>query len=373
MLLTVMKLFDIQHIMEQWAPPATAWKDDNVGLQVGSYDAEIVNILLALDVTMDVAREAVQRRANLIITHHPLFFHPLRSLTSNSRAGKIALYLAEQKINLFSSHTNLDSAPGGVNFVLAELLGLENVSVLSPLTESMMKVAVFVPKEHLDRVAAAMHKAGAGTFTKYEECSFRTEGVGTFRGTQKANPFIGTKGILEIVPEVKLEMIVPSWKLSGVVSAMLDAHPYEEVAYDIIPLKNRAPETGLGTIGDLPSAMTREAFLSMVRKKIGSEVLRYSGNVNRIERVAVCGGAGSSLIADAIQNGADAFVTADVKYHTFQDAERNILLVDAGHFETEHHVIAAVEHRMKKFLKESKSLSKVYVTKHTTNPVSYYY
>jgi dinuclear metal center YbgI/SA1388 family protein len=369
----MMKLSEIQRILEQWAPPATAWKGDNVGLQVGSYNAEIVNILLALDVTMEVAREAAQRRANLIITHHPLLFHPLRSLTSNSRAGEIALYLAEQRINLFAAHTNLDSAPGGVNFVLAELLGLKNTSVLSPLTESMMKIAVFVPKEHLDRVAAAMHNAGAGTFTKYEECSFRTEGVGTFRGTHEANPFIGTKGILEIVPETKLEMIVPSWKLSGVMSAMLGAHPYEEAAYDIIPLKNRALDAGLGAIGDLPNRMTRDAFLSMTKKKINTEVLRYSGNTNRIQRVAVCGGAGSELIGDAIQKNADAFVTADVKYHTFQDAERDILLVDAGHFETEHHVIPAIEHRLKKFLKESKSSSKVFVTKHKTNPVSYYY
>ncbi len=371
-MLPAMKLSEIQHMLEEWAPPGTAWKDDNVGLQVGSQNADIVNILLALDVTMDVAREAVQKKANLIITHHPLFFHPLRSLTSHSRAGEIALYLAEQKINLFAAHTNLDSAPGGVNFVLAELLGLKNISVLSPLPENLIKIAVFVPKEHLDRVAAAMHSAGGGTFTKYEECSFRTEGVGTFRGTHEANPFIGTKGILEIVPETKLEMLVPSWKLTDVVKAMRSAHPYEEAAFDIVPLKNRAMNVGLGAIGDLPAAMMHEAFLSMVKKKIESPVLRYSGKAHRIQRVAVCGGAGSELINDAMQNGAGAFITADVKYHTFQDAERDILLIDAGHFETEHHVIPAIEHRVKKFLQESKSSSKIYITKCNTNPVSYY-
>ncbi|MDE3056629.1 MAG: Nif3-like dinuclear metal center hexameric protein [Bacteroidota bacterium] len=368
-----MKLSEFQQVLDEWAPPAAAWKSDNVGLQVGSRSAEIVNILLALDVTMEVAREAVQRRANLIVTHHPLLFHPLRSLTPNSRAGEIALYLAEQKINLFAAHTNLDSVPGGVNFVLAELFGLKNISILSPLEGSMVKVVVFVPNEHLERVAAAMHGAGAGTFTKYEECSFRTEGVGTFRGTHAAHPFIGVKGILEIVPETKLEMIVPSWKLSGAIRAMLSAHPYEEAAYDIIPLKNRPADAGLGAIGNLPAAMSRETFLAMVKKKTGAEVLRYSGHSGRIQRVAVCGGAGSEFIGDAVQDGADAFVTADVQYHTFQDAEKDILLVDAGHFETESHVLAAIESRLKKFLKASKHPSKVYLTKRNTNPVSYYY
>ena len=359
--------------MEEWIPPATAWKGDNSGLQVGRTGATISNILLALDATLDVAREAEARKVNLIVTHHPLLFHPLRSLTEKSRPGEIALRLAERKINLYAAHTNLDHVRGGVSFVMASLLGLQRVHTLSPLPATLVKLAVFVPASHLEKVAAAMHEAGGGRFTNYQECSFRTEGIGTFKGMGGANPFTGTKGILERAPEVKLEMLVETWDLSATMAAMFKEHPYEEVAYDIYPLNNESLEFGLGAIGELPKSLPLEKFLARVKKTFGTPVLRYTGKrTNAVQRVAVCGGSGGELLSQAIGQHADAFITADIKYHGFQDAERDILLIDAGHFETEHHILPALALRVKEIVKSEKASSKVFITRKNTNPVSYY-
>ncbi len=368
-----MTLGKFQHLLEEWIPPATAWKGDNCGIQVGRTRSEIRNILLALDATLEVAQEAVARNANLIITHHPLLFHPLRSLTEESRAGEIAIYLAERKINLYAAHTNLDHVRGGVSFVMASLLGLHNVRTLSPLPETLVKLAVFVPSSHLEKVAKAMHNAGGGRFTDYQECSFRSEGIGTFKGMDGAKPFIGTKGILEKTPEVKLEMPVEMWNLGATMTAMFREHPYEEVAYDISPLQNENKEYGLGAIGEFTRPLPQEKLLSLVKKVFGTPFLRYTGKtVKTIRKIAVCGGAGGELVSEAIRQHADAFITADLKYHGFQDAEQDILLIDAGHFETEYHVLPALAQRVREIIKKEKAPSKVFITKKNTNPVSYY-
>ena len=367
------KLGEFQRFIEEWIPPATAWKGDNTGIQIGRPESSIKNILLALDATMDVAREAVVRKANLIVTHHPLLFQPLRSLTSNSRSGEIALFLAERKINLYAAHTNLDHVRGGVSFVMAGLLGLKNVRILSPMNGSLVKVVVFVPASHLENVSTAMHAAGAGKFTKYEECSFRTEGVGTFKGLKDSDPFIGARGVLEKTPEVKLEMPVESWNLPRVTEAMLKEHPYEEVAYDIIPLQNDSTEFGLGVIGECQKPLTQEQVLSLVKKAFAIPVLRHSGKTNRsVKRIALCGGAGFEALNDALRHRADVFITGDIKYHGFQDAERKILLIDAGHYETEHHVLPLLASRIRSIVQRQNASSKVFITKRNTNPISYY-
>ena len=364
---------EFQRTLEEWIPLATAWKGDNSGVQVGRKDSRITNILVALDVTMEVAHEAVQRRANLIITHHPLMFYPLRSLTPDSRAGEIALYVAEQKINLYAAHTNLDHVAGGVSSVMAAKLGLQNVKILSPMRESVSKVIVFVPGSHLENVASAIHGAGGGRFSKYQECSFRSEGVGTFKGMKGARPFIGKEGVLERTPEVKLEMLVEKWNLSRVIGAMLKAHPYEEVAYDVIPLENESREIGLGAVGELPRPVSGKAFLKLVKQKFGLPSLRFAGSAAKsVKRVAVCGGAGSDLVPEAIRQNADAFVTADVKYHSFQGAERELLLIDAGHFETEQGVLPVLAERVRAIAGSYRSQSKVFITKKNTNSISYF-
>jgi dinuclear metal center YbgI/SA1388 family protein len=366
-------LGEFQHAIEEWIPPATSWEGDNVGIQVGRPDATITNILLALDATVALAQEARTRNANLIITHHPLFFHPLRSLTPKSRAGDVALYMAEHNINLYSAHTNLDHVDGGVSHAMASLLGLKNVRTLSPLTGTLAKVAVFVPMSHLEKVARAMYDAGGGKFTNYEECSFRTEGIGTFKGTESSKPFVGTRGVLENTPEMKLEMLVETWKLERVIDAMTEAHPYEELAYDVYRLENKSRMFGLGAIGELPRQIPLKDLLSLAKKKLGSPALRFSGEMSRkVKRVAVCGGAGIGILGEAVRQEADAFITADVKYHSFQEAEGSICLIDAGHFETERHVLPVLEERVKAIVRQKKSSSKIFISTTNLNPVSYF-
>ncbi len=367
------KLGEFQRHIEEWIPPATAWKGDNTGIQVGRPECRVTNILLALDATMEVAHEAVVKKANLIVTHHPLLFQPLRSLTPLTREGEIALFLAERKISLYAAHTNLDYAQGGVSFAMADLLGLGNVRILSPMKGSLVKVVVFVPSGHVEKVAGAMHAAGAGEFTKYEECSFRSEGVGTFKGSEGAKPFIGTKGVLEKTPETKLEMITQTWKLRKVIEAMLAAHPYEEVAYDLISLQNENSEAGLGVIGECAKPISEKHLLSLTKKAFEIPTLRYSGRISRrIKRIALCGGAGFEALDDAVRQGADAFITSDIKYHGFQKADEDILLIDAGHYETERHVLPLLATRIRSIAQTLHASSRVFITKKNTNSISYY-
>jgi hypothetical protein len=262
----------------------------------------------------------------------------------------------------------------GVNFELAKAIGLQNISILSPIKESLQKISVFVPKKYVEQVASAMHTAGAGTFSKYDMCSFRTEGIGTFRGMNNANPFIGTVGNTEKVDEVKIEMLCETWKSSGVVKAMLSAHPYEEVAFDIFPLANKNTEYGLGAVGEFDTKVSTTEFLKITSKKLNSKQLRFSNKkpVKSIKKVAVCGGSGGEFIDDAISAKADAFVTADIKYHTFQEYEEKILLIDAGHFETEHLVLPAIAKKSKEIVAAQKTKTKVFITKQNTNSIQYY-
>lgn len=364
-----MRIKDLRKHFEEITPLAIAWKGDNVGLLIGRENDTIQNILIALDVTLDVAKEAVKRKANVIITHHPLLFHPLRNVTPDSRIGEIVLFLIEHKINLYAAHTNLDSVQWGVNFALADALGLKNTKILSPLKDSLTSISVFIPRDHVDIVADAMHSAGGGMFSKYDHCSFRGKGIGTFRGMNNANPFIGAVGTKESVEEIKLDMLVEQWKTNSVVSAMLKAHPYEEVAYNIVPLKNKNSEFGLGAIGTLKTPLKQESFLSLIKKALGATAVRYSGKGSMIKYVAVCGGSGAELIDDAVSQQADAMVTSDLKYHTFQEFEQKILLVDAGHFETEHGVLPVLSKRISQIVKQQQHHGKIFITKHRTNPV----
>ncbi len=360
---------EFQRHFEQLVPSGIAWNGDNVGILVGSGERTITNVVIALDVTAEVIAEAKRKKANLIVTHHPLIFHPLKQVTPRTRVGKLVLALAENTIALFAAHTNLDSVPWGVSGALAQAIGLTDTSVLSPAEGRLRKITVFVPEQHVESVAEAMHDAGAGMFARYDRCSFRSSGTGTFRGKEGATPYIGTVGTMEKVPETRLEMIVESWKLSAVLDAMLKAHPYEEAAYDILPLTNAHPEFGLGIIGTLPRPLSQRQFLTLVKQRLGVSGVRFSGHREAIRRVAVCGGSGTELIDEAVSRNADAFVTADVKYHTFQDAEDRLLLVDAGHYETEQVVLPVLGGTVKRILEEHGSNGKVFVTRHSTNPV----
>jgi dinuclear metal center YbgI/SA1388 family protein len=365
---------DLQQILETWAPRELAWEEDNVGAQIGTAGKTVRSILVALDVTDEVVAEAKRKRCDAIVTHHPLFFRPLRSINADRRVERLATELVRNDIALYAAHTNLDFTPRGVSETLAGRLELLDVTVLKPSSRLFKKVAVFVPVPDVERVAAAMAGAGAGAIGNYDSCSFRSAGTGTYRANDEARPYIGRKGVLEHTPEIRLETLVPVWLLDKVIAAMKESHPYEEVAFDVAELANTSGHHGSGAIGTLPTKMTTEQFLKAVKKKLNASTLRYSpARKKRIERVAVCGGSGSELLSDAISSGADAFVTSDVRFHTFQEADGRITLVDAGHYETEQPIVRAIVGYLKGELKKRNFKVPVAASAASRNAVHYFY
>ncbi|HET6568068.1 MAG TPA: Nif3-like dinuclear metal center hexameric protein [Rhodothermales bacterium] len=346
---------DIADVIEAWAAPASAQSYDNVGLQVGDPSRSVERAVIALDLTAGVIDEAKRTGAGLIITHHPLIFRPLRNVTAGSGPSGLAFQLASQGIALYSAHTNLDAAPGGVSFALAEQLGLQDVRFLKPFPETLYKLVTFVPPSHTDAVRQALADAGAGRIGDYDSCSFSLRGTGTFRPGEEASPFIGTTGGgLESVEEDRLEVEVARWDLGRVVQALRSAHPYEEVAYDVYPVQQANTRAGFGAVGRLPAPEPLEAFLRRVSSRLGAESLQYVGAPGQVvHRVAVCGGSGSDLTATAMASGADAYVTADVTYHKFFDVldaedRPRMVLIDAGHYQTE----AVTEEILRAYLAE---------------------
>jgi dinuclear metal center YbgI/SA1388 family protein len=305
-----MTVRDIQNILEKWAPKEYAWKTDNVGLQVGNLNQRVNRILVTLDLTEEIVDEAKAKKIDLIISHHPLFYQPIKSVTNEHRAGKLTSQLLLNKISLYSLHTNLDFADSGVSITLAEELKLKDIDFLKKATDLQKKIVVFVPLDSVYNVMKAMADAGAGNIGNYNYCSFRTEGIGTFRGSKKAKPFIGKRERIESVSETRLEMIAPSWKISLVVEAMKASHPYEEVAFDVYNIENPSGNTGAGAIGNLDKKISLNDFLAYTKKTLKIQMIRYSGSPrHKIQRVAVCGGSGSDLLGEAIRNNADAFIT----------------------------------------------------------------
>ena len=364
---------EIIKYLEEWAPKGIAWDKDNVGWQVGDPKIKIKNILLSLDLKEEVIESAIKENCNLIITHHPLLYYPLKNLDfSNNKNARLIQRLIKNNISLYSAHTNLDFTKNGVSYQMAKKLSLKKIDFLKNLSGNQFKLAVFVPLSAVERVAEAIHQAGGGIIGEYSNCSFRTSGTGTFKGSGETNPSIGEKRKLESAEEVKLEVLVDNWKLNSIINSMKKAHPYEEVAFDIYPLKNDNVNYGIGAIGELNKSMSKHDFLELVSSKLNASGLRCSkGGKNKIKTVAVCGGSCGDLIDEAIEQKADAFVTADLKYHSFQDAEGRILLIDAGHYETELPILDEVKRRIQLFLKENKKI-KVLKFKGSTNPIVFY-
>jgi dinuclear metal center YbgI/SA1388 family protein len=339
---TTPTIADVTDALEAWAPPGSAQDYDNVGLQVGDASRTVDTALLALDVTPQVLEEAQEIGADLIVTHHPLLFRPLDGVTADSYVSNLALRLAESETALYSIHTNLDAAPGGVSFALADRLGLTEVGFLDGFDETLYKLAVFVPEDAFDTVREALADAGAGRIGDYEACAFAVEGTGFFKPGANTDPYIGEAGgDVESAQERKLEVEVARWNLGRVLNALHDAHPYDEVAYDLYPVHQSNSQAGLGALGVLPEPEPMPDFLTRVADRLDAGSLRYAGDdESPVERVAVCGGAGSDFIGTALGAGADAYVTADVKYHEFfnvldTDGTPEMALVDPGHYESE--------------------------------------
>lgn len=332
----------IMDAMERLAPRCLAEEWDNVGLLVGSPAQTVRKVLICLDVTEKNVGQAVDGGADLIIAHHPFIFKPLKNLRTDLPQGRLLRQLLRYDIAVFAAHTNLDIAGGGVNDVLAGLLGLEEVSTLAEtFREELLKLAVFVPAAQADEVQAAIAKAGAGHIGNYSSCCFKTEGKGSFLPLSGTSPFIGRPGRLETVEEVKLETIVPEKLARRVVKAMLAAHPYEEAAYDLYPLKNAGRAQGLGRIGRLKEAVEAETFAREVKKALAARQVRLvKSGERKIKKAALCSGSGAEFIVKAAYAGADVLVTGDVKYHEAQKAQEcGIHLIDAGHFATEMPVV----------------------------------
>ncbi len=360
--------------IENWAPKGTAESYDNVGLLLGRPDAEVSRGLVALDLTPAVVKEAIDLQAQLIVTHHPPIFKPTRSITSSDFVGSMLLTLAENGIAVYSAHTNIDSAVGGVSFELASRLELNEPQFLSPSTDAVSKIVTFVPTDSALKVRDAMSLAGAGRIGRYTSCSFATQGVGTFTPQDGAQPTKGSTGILETVEETRIEMEVERPRLSQTIKALKEAHPYEEVAYDVYPITKESTRTGLGVVGNLPSPESLFEFLERTRVALNCEALRFTGSSKKpIQRVAVCGGSGGSLIPDALRAGADAFVTSDLTYHRFFDVldsegSTKMALIDAGHYETE----AFAEELLVQRLSAAVSDVRWEATGYRTSPIGFY-
>ena len=368
-----MKTKEIVKILDDWAPPGIAWERDNVGLQVGSLEMEVKHIFLCLELTESSLKEALSKNCNLIISHHPLLFQPVKKINIDShQPSRLISELIKNNITLLSYHTNLDFTKDGVSFELAKRLSLMNIKFVRPLEANQYKLVVFVLKESAKVVADAIFKAGGGILGEYGGCSFLTPGEGTFIGSERSNPVIGGKMHFEKVEEVRLEILVNEWKIKDVVKALRKAHPYEEPAYDIYPLKNENPNYGYGAIGDMSPALHTEEFLEYIKIKLQLPGFKYTtGKSKIIRKVAVCGGSGADLLPEAIAQKADAFITADVKYHTYQDAEKNILLIDGGHYETEIPVLEAVKEKLSMIIADSAVT--ISVAEVSTNPIKFYY
>ncbi|MBW6497096.1 MAG: Nif3-like dinuclear metal center hexameric protein [Bacteroidales bacterium] len=364
-----MILKELLECFEQVAPGTLQESYDNSGLQLGSPTKEVNKGLICLDVTPSVVGEAISKGCDLIISHHPLIFKGLKKITGAHFTEKVIIEAIKHDIAIVSVHTNLDNVELGVNHRLGQAMGLKNLKILQPQKGQLRKLVTFCPVSHAEKVRAAIFEAGAGHIGDYDCCSFNLEGSGTFRAGKEANPFVGQINELHIEPEVRIETVLPVFLERKVLNAMIKSHPYEEVAYDIYPLENVFEKTGSGMVGELEIPLSENDFLEMLKKKLKIPCLRHTAFTGQaIKKVAFCGGSGGFLLSDALKAGAQAFVTGDLKYHQFFEAEGNILIADAGHYETE------------QFTKEllydivNKNFSKfaLLISGVNTNPVNYF-
>jgi dinuclear metal center YbgI/SA1388 family protein len=364
-----MKIREIISELENRAAPVLQEGYDNSGLLTGDASWDCKGILCTLDCTEQIVEEAIKKNCNLIVAHHPIIFGGLKKITGKNYVEKTVIAAIKNDIAIYAIHTNLDNVIDGVNSKLAEKLGLLNRSVLAPKTSILKKLYTFVPVEYAEKVKDAIFKAGGGHIGNYSDCSFSQEGTGTFKGEEGTNPYVGQPGKRHEEKEVKVEVIFPSWLEQKIVDALIKSHPYEEVAYDIIGLDNQHKGIGSGIIGDLPTAMKEQEFLKLLKKQFGLSVVRHTRLLETdIEKVALCGGAGSFLVSKALSAGADAYVTADMKYHEFFDANDRILICDIGHYESEQFTVDLLAD----LLQQKFPTFAVLKPDHSTNPVYYF-
>ena len=365
-----MKIQEVLQYLENLAPPQLQESYDNSGLLTGKWDWECSGILISLDATESVIREAINKKCNLVVAHHPILFRGVRKITGDDYVQEALIAAIKNDVAIYAVHTNLDNVLRGVSGKMADLLGLVNVKVLLPKESILEKLYTFVPVEDAEKVRKAIFAAGGGNIGKYAECSFNVEGIGTYTAQPGADPYIGKIGQPQTTTEIKIEVIFPSYLRNAVIKALLDAHPYEEVAYDVLKVENVHLGTGAGAIGSLPHPMDEESFLKHLKQKFNLRLVRHTTLLNKkITRVALCGGAGSFLISKALASKADIYITGDIKYHEFFDANGRMVIADIGHFESEQFTIDLLH----QVLEEKFPTFAVLKSGTQTNPVNYYF
>lgn len=357
----------ITDYLEKIAPKQLQESYDNSRLLTGNHSLELTGVLISLDCTEEVVGEAIATEANMIIAHHPILFGGIKSLTGKNYVERTIIKAIKNDIAIYAIHTNLDNIAGGVNKKLADRIGLINTRILKPLT-NLRKLVTFIPPESTEKVIRRLHNIGAGNIGNYSECSFKVIGKGSFKPNEAANPALGEENKLEEVEEDRIEIIFPDHLSSSVVSELKLAHPYEEVAYYLTNLENENQDNGAGMIGEIPEAMMPEVFLKHLKDSLSLSCIKYTEYNKEIKKVAICGGSGSFLLKEAINHEADVFVTGDVKYHEFFDAEAALMFCDIGHYESE----VGTKELLYDLLTKKFTNFALHLSKSVTNPIKYY-
>ncbi|WP_299671909.1 Nif3-like dinuclear metal center hexameric protein [uncultured Polaribacter sp.] len=363
-----MKIKEITNCIEKLAPLQYAEDFDNVGLLVGTYQTEVRGVLVTLDTLEETVDEAIAKKCNLIVSFHPIIFGGLKKLNGNSYVERVVLKAIKNDIAIYATHTALDNSQNGVSAKMCEVLGLVNTKILIPKKGIIKKLTTFVPSEKANNLRDALFNAGAGNIGNYDQCSFNMEGEGTYRGNENSNPTLGERGKLHTEKETRISVVFESKNEASILKALQENHPYEEVAYELITTENVHQNIGMGMIGELPNEMDEQEFLLFLKKTMQTACVRHSNFINKkIKKVAVLGGAGSFAISNAKGAGADAYVSADFKYHEFFKAENSILLADIGHYESEQFTKnLLVDYLTKKF-----SNFAIVLSEKSTNPIYY--
>lgn len=363
-----MKISDIAGALESFAPLYLQESYDNAGLIIGSPSDDVTSAIIALDVTEEVIDEAVEQNCKLIIAHHPLIFKGIKKIGTKHPVERMITRCIKNGIAIYAVHTNLDNVHHGVNKMICDKIRLTATSILAPKAQLLRKLVTFCPDEHAQKVRESLFETGAGHIGNYDSCSFNTSGQGTFRALDGASPFVGNLNSLHFENEIRIEMIFPVYRQPEILNALFSSHPYEEVAYDIYTLENEYKQVGAGMIGKLPEPAKTIDFLTNLKEIFDAKCVRHTRILtDMVQTIAVCGGSGSFLTGQAFARQADVFITGDVKYHEFFDADGKILLADIGHFESEQFTTEVIKNvLLKKFPTFAARITQV-----KTNPVFY--
>lgn len=363
-----MKAKQIIKKLEDLAPPMLQESYDNSGIMCGNPQMEVDAALLSLDCTEAVLDEAIERGVQMLICHHPLIFDSLKSISGKNEIERCLIKAIKHDILIYAIHTNLDNVSNGVNAKLAEKIGLIDCQILRPMKEQLSKLVFFVPNKQAESVRNAIFEVGGGEIGNYSHCSFNTSGEGSFKANDSANPFVGEKGEIHFEEEKRVELIFPNYLSSKILQALMNSHPYEEVAYDLYPLNNQWHQVGSGMIGKLNEAVSAKGFLMHLKEQLECGCIRHTDlPKKKVQKVAICGGSGSFLLQDAIRQGADVFVSGDFKYHQFFEAENQIIIADVGHYESEQYT----PELLKGYLQEKIPNFATYLSRTKTNPINY--